>query len=382
DLILSVEPVTILLAILVSLLTIFISCYIPARRASKISAIDAIRQSEDIKLTRKNLKTSKLIRKIFGFEAEVGLKNLKRNKKRYIATVFSLGISIVLFLSVSFFVEQIEMTSSMYIDEKNYDLKVVHSSLDNPLNEDTVKHIRQLEDIDELSLLQSASMGIYLRKDKVHEQFIYDEQLDEVYVSIELIALDEEAFEKYTEELAVNRQSAQSGILINESETMEEKIGQIQPLHVEEGEELPLMYRDWHTDEEVDVNSYTIDVITDQRPTGVDRSHPGSVQMIVSEDQFKQLRADYDIIFTNEIAILTEENMEVHDQIEALCGSAYYIKNPLKEQQEQKGMMLILQIFIYGFITLITLISVANIFNTISTSIALRRREFAMLKSV
>ena len=42
----------------------------------------------------------------------------------------------------------------------------------------------------------------------------------------------------------------------------------------------------------------------------------------------------------------------------------------------------ILQVFTYGFITLISLITVANVFNTISTNIHLRRREFAMLESV
>ena len=44
--------------------------------------------------------------------------------------------------------------------------------------------------------------------------------------------------------------------------------------------------------------------------------------------------------------------------------------------------LFVLQVFVYGFITLITMITVANIINTISTSIALRRKEFAMLKSV
>jgi putative ABC transport system permease protein len=44
--------------------------------------------------------------------------------------------------------------------------------------------------------------------------------------------------------------------------------------------------------------------------------------------------------------------------------------------------MMLMSVFTYGFIVLITAICMANIFNTISTSIALRKREFAMLKSV
>ena len=51
-------------------------------------------------------------------------------------------------------------------------------------------------------------------------------------------------------------------------------------------------------------------------------------------------------------------------------------------QQEMNRTKAVIAIFLYGFITLITLIGVTNIFNTISTNVALRRREFAMLKSV
>src|SRR5690606_29624018 len=103
-----VTPASILLAIGISIVTIFISTYVPAQRASKISAIDAIRQTHDIKLSGKKVKTSKFVRKVFGMEAEIGLKNVKRNKQRYLATLFSLVISIVLFLSVSFFTENLK----------------------------------------------------------------------------------------------------------------------------------------------------------------------------------------------------------------------------------------------------------------------------------
>src|SRR5690625_1222945 len=74
----TITPLSITVACAVSLLTIFISSYIPARRASKVSAIDAIRQTMDVKMTSKRVKTSRFVRKIFGIEAEFGLKNLKR----------------------------------------------------------------------------------------------------------------------------------------------------------------------------------------------------------------------------------------------------------------------------------------------------------------
>ncbi|MDS8740845.1 FtsX-like permease family protein, partial [Streptococcus pneumoniae] len=66
-----VTPMMLVVAIGVSALTILISTYIPAQKASKISAIDAIRQTQDIKLTGKAVKTSKWVRKLFGLEAEI-----------------------------------------------------------------------------------------------------------------------------------------------------------------------------------------------------------------------------------------------------------------------------------------------------------------------
>ena len=51
-------------------------------------------------------------------------------------------------------------------------------------------------------------------------------------------------------------------------------------------------------------------------------------------------------------------------------------------KEVNESLLIIIQVFAYGFVILISLISVANVFNTISTNISLRRREFAMLKSV
>ena len=41
-----------------------------------------------------------------------------------------------------------------------------------------------------------------------------------------------------------------------------------------------------------------------------------------------------------------------------------------------------MKVFVYGFITVISLVSVTNIVNTISTNINLRKREFAIIKSI
>ena len=59
-----------------------------------------------------------------------------------------------------------------------------------------------------------------------------------------------------------------------------------------------------------------------------------------------------------------------------------YIKNNAENARQTKKLFLLIAIFLYGFIIVITLIGITNIFNTITTNMQLRRKEFAMLKSV
>ncbi|NLX70189.1 MAG: FtsX-like permease family protein, partial [Clostridiales bacterium] len=96
---LSVSTLSVIAAVALAIVTIIISAYIPAWRSSKISPIDAIRQTIDIKLTTRQVRTWKLVRKLFGMEGDLALKNLKRSRKRYRSTVISLFMSIVLFVS-------------------------------------------------------------------------------------------------------------------------------------------------------------------------------------------------------------------------------------------------------------------------------------------
>lgn len=70
------------------ILTILISAYLPAKRASKVTPIEAIRQNDDIKIKNKKLKTPKMIYKLFGIEGDIAYKNMKRNKKNIVLLLF------------------------------------------------------------------------------------------------------------------------------------------------------------------------------------------------------------------------------------------------------------------------------------------------------
>ena len=58
---------------------------------------------------------------------------------------------------------------------------------------------------------------------------------------------------------------------------------------------------------------------------------------------------------------------------------AYNVKEDLKLIT---NIVIVVKILLYGFISLVTLIGVTSVFNTINTSINLRRKEFSMLRSI
>ena len=74
---------------------------------------------------------------------------------------------------------------------------------------------------------------------------------------------------------------------------------------------------------------------------------------------------------------------KLQDDVEKLLkDSKYNIYNLDKEENMLQSYYTLMAIFLYGFITVIALIGVTSIFNTITTNVELRSREFAMLKSI
>lgn len=109
------SPVALAVSTAVSLLTVLLSVWFPARRASKLSAIDAIRQTAEVRIQAKTLKTSRLTGRLFGFEGTLAAKNLKRSRRKYRATVISLVTSIVLVIvSTSFGAMLMASLNSVY----------------------------------------------------------------------------------------------------------------------------------------------------------------------------------------------------------------------------------------------------------------------------
>ncbi|MFZ7942932.1 ABC transporter permease [Neobacillus sp. 19] len=393
-----VTPLSILTACGVSIVTIFISTYLPAIKASKISAIDAIRQTNEVKLTGKAVKTSKLVRKLFGIEAEIGLKNLKRNKRKYQATVFSLVISIVLFLTVSYFTDNLKKSLVLSQEGINYDISVQSGDKVTEENQKLLKTFSSLEDVTESSVVRELNMNTSMDEaslpDEIQQTVKQDRSILEngkypIYVQI--YALNEKNLKAYTKEIHADYEQLinteeMRGIVIDRISYQDEATGKYvktKSIRMRTGQSIDLNFYDEDAEKETLINKVKITALTDKIPMGITPARVGGVTIIVSEQAMDQLLTDKLQEYVQTYLYLkTKDPMKTQQDIEEIKEGNLYIHNVYQSRQQEEQMIMLMSVFTYGFIALITAISIANIFNTISTSISLRKREFAMLKSV
>lgn len=379
----------IILAIIFAIVTILISTYIPARRASKISPIEAMRLSKDIKLTNKTVKTNRLIKKIFGFEGELAMKNLKRNKKRYYITVISLIVSTILFLSVSGFTYYTKQAFTMSNQSLNYDLYI------NDPDEALLKELQNVKNAKEIAVVKELYIGGYVKKEDINPaliQYLKEEDTlnnvmegnDKYYLSLHLLCYGDTYLKEFYQKnnLTFNPDK----VLFNEKTTlaMNRKFKEIDLLNTNKDS---FTYFSFANDKDGEESPITFEGYMSTTDTALGTLPPQSYSQMngyISEKQYDALANEYDQ--GNILSVYMKANdeealdTEIKKLLETNDSGNYY--NIAQEAKKADQMLLIVNVFMYGFIILISLISIANIFNTITTSVALRTKEFAMLKSV
>lgn len=374
-------------ACVVSMLTIFISTYIPARRASRIAAIDAIRQTEDVKKSGKAVRTPRLVRKLFGMEADIALKHMKRNKRRYRVTIFSLVISIFLFLTVSYFTTSIEKSMGLRNQNDNYDIEIGQSSQSDAMWQRLKQSIAEIPEVTATNEMKKVSLPVIIPVNVVTDQFKqmlkgwdHNGKYD-TYVTV--YGMDEHNWQQAAERAGLKPKTAKRGeisaILINRA-VVEDDQGRASEITLfKEKAALPLYAKGG---EKELAGNVKIAAFADERPLGVQPTDGRSPSVLVSAKDFDSLRLIKRDRASNTLYLKTDDPAVVQEKIENSKEVMLDLYNAALRNQQEEQVMLFASVFVYGFIALITGISVANIFNTISTSISLRKREFGMLRSV
>ena len=392
------NPLFIIIPVIFMIIVIGVSAFIPSRRASKVSPIEAIRQNDDIKINKKKIRTSKLVLKLFGIEGEIALKNIKRNKKKYRVTIVSLFISIVLFISFSSYMNYTLNTASSVMGEVPYDYRISYFGDDNNKEElDKINEIVKSSDVKKYvsySVGNLSIIGNYTYSDEYldfYKSAYGDDGIKALnnlkYQSIYILVLDDNSYNKYKKLIGLDKDSV---ILLNRFKGVSygnnKRVNYDIPV-INNGN-INIKICNFDDDEEnVDTTKYcnkNIDniFVTNKSFDLIEEfSYMDDFKLIVNKKLYDSILdggtdfTQFNIISdnTNNIDKLTKE-LDKYNNVN-------YIN--IKESMKQtNNLILVVKILMYGFISLVTLIGVTSVFNTISTSMALRKREFAVLRSI
>ena len=431
---------SVVIAAVIALITVLISAWIPSKRATRVSAVEAIRQSMDVKADNKPTRTSKLAYKLFGLPGVLAGKHYKRNRKKYRTTVVSLFMSIVLFVSAAAFTDYMMESAEGGLASDQFDLiYAAESDASSAMTPDALLELLFSE--------QNVTGGTYTKKQflqgDISREYVTamfadrfadfgmeseDAAPKDLSISGYLYFVADAEFnrllEKYDlKETDYYNRDKPLGIALDRNIEFDRRLEKFVTLDTLKGDgcvieglyyvEIDGYYR---KDSRIDENGNKVvlyqnrdnesDIIElpygesfakytlrsektiEEAPFFVSRSTPVAINMIypysmlesvVPEAALNQFRnteyfltsSDHTASFENLATMLTENGLSSRQLFDYAANA-----------ETNRNVITIIRVFAYGFIVLISLIAAANVFNTISTNISLRRREFAMLKSV
>ena len=369
----SISWLSLVFVILLAIITIYLSAISSARRASKISPIEAIRGNNDIKINPKKIRSSKIVEKLFGIGGKIADKNLKRNKKKYRTTVISIVVSVSIFIAMSSFIDYAMNASSVYYNNTSYNLYVRDGV------EDSYKEIAKFSGVEEYSIVRLSNFYVDTNTIKGNEDFRTGDESSQIPISI--IALGDEEYRRYVKELGLNYNDAKDKAILIDDYTQyvvdEENKGKYIMKRVytyEKGDTILGSFED----EGVKDTYLEIAAIGTTRPMGLENITSSYGYLVISDDFYNRNVKD---TYAQELYIKCNNSNKLEGQIMQEYDDLI-VYNLDEQMQQEQSVYLVIQIFLYGFITVISLIGITNIFNTITTNMNLRSREFAMLKSI
>ena len=379
-LVLSISWISILIAILLGIITIYLSALRSARKASIVSPINSIRNSADIKIKSNKIKSPKVINKLFGIGGEISYKNFKRNKKKYRTTVISIVVSVAVFIGLSYFIS--EAFNSVKLEIKTYDYNLALNVYDVE-KEDIFMNTLNLNNIENYAIYKYNYLN--LKNPKYNEDYIEQNNLDKNYINkdavINILSIGDYQYKKYLRELNLDYDEYQNkAILVSnkiELKKSDEKTGKNKLIYVTQYDykngDILSLYNDY-SKKDLDIK---IGYITDKKPFGEEFV---DVYLLISDKMFNEIEREM-----KNFSIYYQSNNpdKLQDDIdEMLLGEDYFLNNINEQSKMMNNLFTLVAIFLYGFIIVISLIGITNIFNTITTNMNLRKQEFAMLKSI
>lgn len=421
-----------ILAVILSIATIYFSATGSARRAAKVTPLEAIRNTKEIKIKSAKLKTPAIIGRIWGIGGVISYKNIKRNNKKYRTTVTSIVICSVTFIVISYFMSMAFSVVGMSYASADYNIGINMSCKKDIDIEKFSKLLSGIEGAEDY--LVGAGYDFDVSKPEYTKEYgeycrqLYDDSEDVSQMFL-ITVLDDKSYDKYASDAGI-KNAAAGAILVNKctfdvyNENSSKYVKKEMELYkykagdtiecgynvyddassddnaVEGGTESSTEDNSGYVDEETINNGVrktadvTIAGVTDKVPIGY-KGYSNTL-LFMNQKGFESLWGDGKN--GNEIKpgyasysayVVAENADEYQDTFEKETEGnpeysqiSFYVSNMDKQMRDEKSLFTLLGVFAYGLIVVIALIGITNIINTLSTGMELRSREFATLRSI
>lgn len=385
-----VSPIALCISAVLSVATILLSAYFPAKKASKTSPLDAIRMTDTIRISPKEVKTSRWGKKVFGIEGTLASKTFKRNRSKYRATILALTLAVILFIGVSSFGEYMTQTAQMAYPEYGSDLTINLNQIGDSQRQEIVGKLDEISD-SSVSTVRMLTLSAENPGDLFSEAYkksFPDEILwKQPVVMLSIFALDEPRFESLCKQGGVNPSSmtdgsSLQGILINRLRGTNIDIA---PYRFDPN--MTLQVSNSNGNYPISLAA-SVEDIPDNLVLLMRSSGMAIMNVVVPEKTFQAMVEEANPP-TTYVMVQTENSKAFAAQAEKILAEdfslqkeSYSITDYAEMAAMNRNIALLVSIFVYGFIFLLSLIAITSVVNTISTSIELRKQEFSMLMSV
>jgi putative ABC transport system permease protein len=406
------------LIVILAVLTVFVSIISPVQKAARITAIDAIRKTDEIKCKGK-IRTPFIITKLLGFEGDIAFKNLRRNGRKSRTIIACICICAVLFLSCNYFCETFKEASNLDY-ELPYQIMYQYSAESKAQLEKARNYLKTNKRVKRFYSIWSAWYSPISRNEinpydnsreydmSFHNESIFVDKYKFVAaqdITYTAHLLDDEDFNAlckkneidYKKYYSPDKDGSIKTIVINTIDRNGEPIFNNNLLGKTIGEygfDFDKTERENKLDEDGNQISFFYktgrtsiykfcDFIKYDKDNPICNLESGGVAFYAPMSVYDKLYDVDDFYF--DYGIETDEPYKVEKELKDYLseneaeGDAY---NIYYWTMREKSIISAVQFLSYSFILLITLITVFNIINTMTAQIAGRKKELAMLKSV
>lgn len=241
-------------------------------------------------------------------------------------------------------------------------------------NQDFIDNILQLEDIESYSLLFLAEDVLEVSDDHKMKEFMkpyMSETTDENgkktnSYPFTIALLDHTSFVRYADQLNLKYEDIKKKAILWDRQMCDDS-AECRGFDYQKGDKIKGTYLGKPM--QIEIAHATM-----IPPKGLESTY--TTYVILERQQFPSINTIY-----SQIVLQSKNTQKTVEEIKEINDS-FIIVNLEETMKNEKILGFVACVFLYGFIGVITLIGVTNIFNTITSNLELRQKEFAMMKSI